>query len=147
MLIVLVPGMQLFEATSDSGGEEKPFDFVVHTASPYQLQVEDPVKDFLDPAIKGTTGLLHSILTHAPSVRRVVITSSSAAVINPKNHSKVYDETYWAPVTWEDAMDPKSTYRCSKVSRSIGPPQDTYCRGAIEIPCEHTPFFGNILQT
>ncbi|KAK6842552.1 hypothetical protein PG989_008972 [Apiospora arundinis] len=106
---------ELFEATSDSGGEEKPFDFVVHTASPYQLQVEDPVKDFLDPAIKGTTGLLHSILTHAPSVRRVVITSSSAAVINPKNHSKVYDETYWAPVTWEDAMDPKSTYRCSKV--------------------------------
>ncbi|KAK8125621.1 uncharacterized protein PG998_001380 [Apiospora kogelbergensis] len=105
----------LFQSTADSGGGEKPFNYVVHTASPYHLNVEDPVKDFLDPAIKGTTGLLHSILTHAPSVRRVVITSSSAAVINPKNHAKVYDETYWPTVTWEDAMDPKSTYRCSKV--------------------------------
>ncbi|KAK8139537.1 NAD(P)-binding protein [Apiospora sp. TS-2023a] len=105
----------LFQSTADGGGAEKPFDYVVHTASPYQLYVEDPVKDFLDPAIKGTTGLLHSILTHAPSVRRVVITSSSAAVINPKNHAKMYDETHWPPVTWEDAMDPKSTYRCSKV--------------------------------
>ena len=118
MLISLITGvaMQLFQSTADSGGGEKPFNYVVHTASPYHLNVEDPVKDFLDPAIKGTTGLLHSILTHAPSVRRVVITSSSAAVINPKNHAKVYDETYWPTVTWEDAMDPKSTYRCSKVS-------------------------------
>ncbi|KAK7969386.1 hypothetical protein PG996_002176 [Apiospora saccharicola] len=105
----------LFQSTADSGGAEKPFDYVVHTASPYQLHVEDPVRDFLDPAIKGTTGLLQSILAHAPSVRRVVITSSSAAVINPKNHAKVYDETHWPPVTWEDAMDTKSTYRCSKV--------------------------------
>lgn len=92
---------------------------MVHTASPYQLHVEDPVKDFLDPAIKGTTGLLQSILAHATSVRRVVITSSSAAVINPKNHAKVYDETHWPPVTWEDAMDPRSTYRCSKVSHQL----------------------------
>ncbi|KAK8089941.1 ketoreductase, partial [Apiospora hydei] len=105
----------LFQSTADSGGEEKPFDYVVHTASPYQFHVEDPVKDFLDPAIKGTTGLLHSIQAHAPSVKRVVITSSSAAVINPNGHAKVYDETHWAPVTWEDAMDPKNTYRCSKV--------------------------------
>ncbi|KAK8048711.1 NAD(P)-binding protein [Apiospora phragmitis] len=105
----------LFQATADSGGAEKPFDYVVHTASPYQFHVEDPVKDFLDPAIKGTTGLLHSIQAHAPSVRRVVITSSSAAVIDPKSHAKVYDETHWPTVTWEEAMDPKNTYRCSKV--------------------------------
>ena len=83
------------------------------------MNVQDPVKDFLDPAIKGTTGILKSIKAHASSVRRVVITSSSAAILNPKNHAKVYDETHWAPVTWEDAMDPMSTYRCSKVRSSL----------------------------
>jgi nucleoside-diphosphate-sugar epimerase len=79
------------------------------------MNVVDPVKDFLDPAIKGTTGLLESIKAHAPSVRRVVLTSSSAAMLNPPNHAKVYDETFWAPVSWEDAMIPINTYRCSKV--------------------------------
>ncbi|KAI1862576.1 uncharacterized protein JN550_010101 [Neoarthrinium moseri] len=91
-----------------------PFDYVVHTASPYHNNIVDPVKDFLDPAIKGTTGILHSVKAHAPSVMRVVITSSSAAMLNPGNHAKVYDESHWATVSWEDAMDPRHTYRCSK---------------------------------
>ncbi|KAI0111197.1 ketoreductase [Nemania sp. FL0031] len=77
---------------------QAPFDYVVHTASPYHLNVRDPVKDFLDPAIK-------------------VITSSSAAILNPDNHAKVYDETIWAPTTLEDAMQnpDKHAYRASKV--------------------------------
>ncbi|KAI1803941.1 ketoreductase [Daldinia bambusicola] len=90
------------------------FDYVVHTASPYHLNVQDPVKDFLDPAIKGTTGILKSIAAHAPTVKRVVITSSSAAMINPLNHAKVYDETCWAPWTWEDVKDPTRAYVVSK---------------------------------
>jgi nucleoside-diphosphate-sugar epimerase len=92
-----------------------PFDYVVHTASPYQLHWEDPVKDCLDPAIKGTTGILKSIHAYAPTVKRVVITSSSAAVLNPPNHPKVYDESSWCDVTWEEAMDPRNTYKASKV--------------------------------
>ncbi|KAK6956095.1 hypothetical protein Daesc_001365 [Daldinia eschscholtzii] len=86
------------------------FDYVVHTASPYHLNVQDPVKDFLDPAIKGTTGILKSVVAHAPTVKRVVITSSSAAMINPLNHAKVYDETCWAPWTLEDVKDPQKAY-------------------------------------
>ncbi|ORY62500.1 uncharacterized protein BCR38DRAFT_486769 [Pseudomassariella vexata] len=92
-----------------------PFDYVIHTASPYHNNVQDPVKDFLDPAIKGTTGLLKSIRENAPTVMRVVFLSSSAAILNPGNHAKVYDETYWAPMTWEEAMVPKNTYRASKI--------------------------------
>lgn len=87
----------------------------MHTASPYHDDIQDPVKDILDPAIKGTTGLLKSVKANAPTVKRLVLLSSSAAILNPKGHAKVYDETMWPPVTWEDAMDPKSTYRCSKV--------------------------------
>jgi nucleoside-diphosphate-sugar epimerase len=93
-----------------------PFDYVIHTASPYHLNVQDPVKDFLDPAIKGTTGILKSIQLYAPEVKRVVITSSSAAIINPGNHLEVYNESVWAPVTWEEAMLPQNTYRASKVN-------------------------------
>ncbi|KAK4156111.1 putative NADPH-dependent methylglyoxal reductase [Chaetomidium leptoderma] len=93
---------------------DPPFDYVVHTASPYRLHWEDPVKDCLDPAIKGTTGILQSIHAYAPTVKRVVITSSSAAILRPPNHPKVYDESSWSDVTWEQAMDPKHTYRASK---------------------------------
>lgn len=91
----------------------------MHTASPYSFKVDDPVRDFLDPAIKGTTGILKSIKAYAPTVKRVVITSSSAAIQNQKKHEKVYDESSWSPVTWEDAMQPQFTYVGSKVRASM----------------------------
>ncbi|OIW25712.1 NAD(P)-binding protein [Coniochaeta ligniaria NRRL 30616] len=94
---------------------QPPFDYVIHTASPYHLNPQDPVKDFLDPAIKGTTGILHSINAHAPTVNRVVFTSSSAAILNPKQHADVYDETHWAPMTWDEALQPTNAYRASKI--------------------------------
>ncbi|KAI1102454.1 NAD(P)-binding protein [Jackrogersella minutella] len=90
------------------------FDYVVHCASPYQLTIQDPIKDLLDPAIKGTTGILKSVHAYAPTVKRVVITSSSAAIVNPLNHAKVYDETHWAPWTLEDIYIPKRAYETSK---------------------------------
>ena len=94
-----------------------PFDYVLHTASPFHFNVQDPVKDFLDPAIKGTTGILHAVKTYAPEVKRVVITSSFAAIVNSKQHPRVYSEENWNPVTWEEAMDPSNVYRASKVSQ------------------------------
>lgn len=77
--------------------------------------MQDPVKDFLDPAIKGTTGILKAIKAHAPSVKRVVITSSFASIVNPKQHPQAYSEENWNPVTWEEALDSSATYRGSKV--------------------------------
>jgi nucleoside-diphosphate-sugar epimerase len=94
---------------------DPPLDYVVHTASPYRITFDDPVKDCLDPAIKGTTGILKSIHAYAPTVKRVVITSSSAAMLSPPNHPKVYNESCWADVTWEQAMEPAEAYRASKV--------------------------------
>ncbi|KAJ5814349.1 uncharacterized protein N7503_001099 [Penicillium pulvis] len=91
-----------------------PFDYVLHTASPFHFNVNDPVKDFLDPAIKGTTGILKAIKAYAPSVKRVVVTSSFAAIVNSKQHPKVYSEKEWNPVTWDEAMDHSQVYRASK---------------------------------
>ncbi|KAI2765922.1 hypothetical protein DTO012A8_8855 [Penicillium roqueforti] len=93
---------------------DPPFDYVLHTASPFHFNVQDPVKDFLDPAIKGTTGILKAIKEYAPTVKRVVITSSFAAIVNGKQHPKVYSEKEWNPVTWEEALDHSQVYRASK---------------------------------
>lgn len=95
---------------------DPPFEYVIHTASPYKTKWDDPIKDCLDPAIKGTTGILKSIHAYAPTVKRVVITSSSAAVLKRENHPKSYDESSWSEVTEEQALDGKNTYRASKVS-------------------------------
>ncbi|KAL1977694.1 hypothetical protein VTN31DRAFT_553 [Thermomyces dupontii] len=95
---------------------DPPFDYVLHTASPFHFKFTDPVKEVLDPAIKGTTGILKAIKASAPTVKRVVVTSSFAAIINADNSVKVYDESVWNPVTWEEATgnDKGQTYRASK---------------------------------
>lgn len=52
----------------------------------------------MDPAVKGTLNVLQSCAT-SPSVRRVVITSSTASVICNKNMSipgAVADETWYS---------------------------------------------------
>jgi nucleoside-diphosphate-sugar epimerase len=108
--------------TNQAVKSDPPFDYVVHTASPYQLHFDDPVKDCLDPAIKGTASILEAAHVRAPAIKRVVITSSSAAVLNPPNHPKVYDESSWSDVTWEQAKDPKHTYRASKVTTNFRSP-------------------------
>lgn len=51
---------------------DPPFEAVIHTASPFHLDITDTKKDLLDPAVIGTTGLLKAIKQHAPSVKRVV---------------------------------------------------------------------------
>lgn len=44
----------------------------------------------------------------------MVITSSFAAIVNPKKHPKLYSEKNWNPVTWDEAMDHSNVYRASK---------------------------------
>ncbi|CAG7925041.1 unnamed protein product [Penicillium olsonii] len=111
---VIVKDVAQDSAFDEAVKSDPPFDYVLHTASPFHFNVQDPVKDFLDPAIKGTTGILKAIKAFAPTVKRVVITSSFAAIVNPKKAPTVYDEKAWNPVTWEEAMDHSQVYRASK---------------------------------
>lgn len=101
---------------------EHVFDYVVHTASPCIASSENPVQDILDPAIKGTTGMLKTVHTWAPTVKRVVITSSSTAIFDPWRNHGVKSENNWATYTWEDALKPENTYAASKVSAPPPPP-------------------------
>lgn len=54
-------------------------ELVYHTASPFITDVEDPQRDLIDPAVKGTQNVLDSA-RKTPSVKRVVVTSSCAAI-------------------------------------------------------------------
>jgi len=113
---VIVKDIAQEGAFDDAVKSDPPFDAVVHTASPFHFNVTDPKKDLLDPAIIGTTGILKAIKAYAPTVKRVVITSSFASILNPDAHPKVYDESSWNPITWEEALagPPGTSYRGSK---------------------------------
>ena len=52
---------------------------VFHTASPFTIDVKDPQKDLVDPAVLGTRNVLEEA-SRTDSVRRVVLTSSCAAI-------------------------------------------------------------------
>lgn len=113
---VIVEDIAKEDAFDEAVKSNPPFEAVLHTASPFHFKVTDPQKDLLDPAIIGTTGILKAVQKNAPKVTRVVITSSFAAIVNPKNNPDTYDESHWNPVTMDEALhtDPGTAYRGSK---------------------------------
>lgn len=57
----------------------KDCELVFHTASPFTLEIKDPQKDLIEPAEQGTANVLETA-SSTPSVKRVVVTSSCAAI-------------------------------------------------------------------
>ena len=97
----------------------KGVDGVIHTASPFQLQVENNERDLLEPALKGTTEILKAVQKNAPQVKRVVITSSFASIVDLSQGNRpgyTYSEKDWNPVTYEQAKtaDGETAYCASK---------------------------------
>lgn len=69
-------------------------DVVMHTASPYVVNVKDPQKELVDPALQGTTNVMRAC-AKANSVTRVVLTSSLAAITDEPDSDKVFSERDW----------------------------------------------------
>ncbi|KAI7769302.1 hypothetical protein LZL87_011832 [Fusarium oxysporum] len=91
------------------------FDAVLHVASPYHYKPVDIQKDLIDPAVNGTLNILKAVSEYAPTVKRVVITSSFSAVVNIKHPKKMYREHHFNPITREEAYeDGVQAYRASK---------------------------------
>jgi dihydroflavonol-4-reductase len=56
--------------------------------------VSDPQKDLVDPAVKGTLSILEASLK-VGGIKRIVITSSFAAVTDSPQSGKIYTEKDW----------------------------------------------------
>ncbi|XP_052170078.1 phenylacetaldehyde reductase-like [Diospyros lotus] len=101
--------------------EERSFDraiegceCVFHTASPIHHEVNDPQVELIDPALKGTLNVLKSCAQY-PSVKRVIVTSSMAAVAhngNPLTSDVVVDETWFSDPVFVEKL--KNWYMLSK---------------------------------
>ncbi|XP_024187310.1 phenylacetaldehyde reductase isoform X1 [Rosa chinensis] len=110
--------LQLFKADLL---EEGSFDSLVdgsvavfHTASPFYHNPNDPQVELIDPALKGTLNVLRSCVK-VPSIKRVVITSSMAAVAfngKPVAPDVIIDESWFSdPAFCEQS---KAWYMLSK---------------------------------
>ncbi|XP_061996351.1 phenylacetaldehyde reductase-like isoform X2 [Rosa rugosa] len=96
--------------------EEGSFDLVVdgcegvfHTASPVLFSsISDPQAEQIDPAVKGTLNVLKSCVKF-PTIKRVVLTSSMAAVVlngRPLTSNVVVDETWFSdPLVCEELKE------------------------------------------
>ncbi len=85
-------------------------DVVMHTASPYTLDVKDPQRDLVDPAVKGTLNVL-SACRAADSVKRVIVTSSGAAITDEPIEGHRFTEADWN----EKSSLTRNAYYYSKV--------------------------------
>ena len=68
-------------------------DVVMHMASPHAVDVADPQRDLVDPAVRGTRSALDAA-ARSPRVRRVVLTSSMAAITDEPD-GRVLTEADW----------------------------------------------------
>ena len=82
---------------------------VMHTASPYVISVKDPQRDLVDPAVQGTRHVLDAC--RSAGVRRVVLTSSMAAITDQPDSSHVLTEADW---NTKSTLD-RNPYYLSKV--------------------------------
>ncbi|KAJ8449456.1 hypothetical protein Cgig2_002253 [Carnegiea gigantea] len=94
--------LQLFEAnlmeegSSDAAVQE--CRGVFHIASPVIIDSPNPQEDIINPAVKGTLNVLSSC-AKVPTIKRVVLSSSFAAVVHngrPLSPETVVDETWFS---------------------------------------------------
>ena len=69
-------------------------EYVMHTASPYVLTAKDPDKELVQPALRGTEGVL-AACAKVGGVKRVVLTSSVAALTDEPQPGEVLTEEDW----------------------------------------------------
>ncbi|GAA5992961.1 hypothetical protein JCM5350_003061 [Sporobolomyces pararoseus] len=98
----------------------KGVDAVLHTASPFHFNVNDPHEDLINPAVRGTKNLLRAA-SKENKIKRVVITSSFAAIVNPYDPVYIFKEdkdwNEYSPKQVEEKgkdVDPAQAYRASK---------------------------------
>ncbi|KAJ3712943.1 D-lactaldehyde dehydrogenase [Lentinula raphanica] len=108
------------DITKDGAFDEavKGVDAIEHTASPFHFKADDP-QELIGPAVNGTRSILKSALSQS-SIKRIVVTSSTAALISVLPEPKVFNELDWNEQAIEEVKQQgkKATqaakYRASK---------------------------------
>ncbi|GJE89213.1 aldehyde reductase [Phanerochaete sordida] len=118
--VVIVPDITKDGAFDDA---VKGVDAIEHLASPFHMHADDP-QELIGPAVAGTLSVLRSALAHGnATVRRVVITSSCAAVLTEDpdlSKARTYAEGDWNELAIDDCAqnrrgaDQASKYHASK---------------------------------
>lgn len=76
----------------------------LHTASPVTVASDDPETNVIVPAINGTVSALQAVKEFGPQIKRFVMTSSYAAILDLNADSKtVLNEDSWNPLGRNDA--------------------------------------------
>ncbi|KAJ7230085.1 NAD-P-binding protein [Mycena pura] len=97
----------------------KGVDAIEHMASPFYLNAVEP-DELIVPAILGTVGILESARQYGTSVKRIVVTSSCAAVLQTAPEPRTLNEDSWneqAPKEVEQlgrGANATTMYRASK---------------------------------
>jgi nucleoside-diphosphate-sugar epimerase len=97
----------------------KNVDYILHLASPIpepdSPETVDVKKDYVEPAVKGTIGILESA-AKSPSVKRVVITSSIVVLAPKEGSTAPIGPDDLAPVPDPERVEPKpwAAYPASK---------------------------------
>ncbi|KAJ7342555.1 hypothetical protein DFH08DRAFT_874511 [Mycena albidolilacea] len=95
-------------------------DAIEHMASPVHLNAENP-DEIIVPTIKGTLSMLNSAMKHGKYVKRVVLTSSTAAVLQDDSEPKTFSELDWNEQVLQQISEKGSVasghtkYRAAKV--------------------------------
>ncbi|WAO90163.1 Epimerase domain-containing protein [Fusarium falciforme] len=115
--LVIVPDM-VVKGAFDEAAQIEGLGAVLHIASPFFYDFVDAQKELVDPAVYGTTWLFEAIHRYAPTVKRIIMTSSFASVLDEdrlEDPSTVFTEKDWNPVTMDEVNNSKATaYRVSK---------------------------------
>ncbi|KAH3473767.1 hypothetical protein KXX05_006258 [Aspergillus fumigatus] len=130
-------------------------DAVIHVASPFTYNTTNNEQELILPAINGVKSILAASAKPGSTVKRVVLTSSFASVIDiSKNPGPdfTYTGAHWNPITYEESVDPATSavvaYRGSKKFAELeawnfmdreGPPLDlvTLCPPMVFGPIVH----------
>jgi nucleoside-diphosphate-sugar epimerase len=95
---------------------------VIHTASPFVLDITDNARDLLQPALQGTLNILKAVWEHNSAVQRVVVTSSFASILDLNQGLRPgyrYTEADWNPCTYEMAKATTNVAMAYCASKSL----------------------------
>ncbi|PPQ80464.1 hypothetical protein CVT25_001782 [Psilocybe cyanescens] len=87
----------------------KGIDAIAHMASPFHTHAKEP-SELIDPAVQGTVGILKSTIKNGQSVKRIVITSSAAAItssatVSMSDKPAIFSETDWNTVSTKEVEE------------------------------------------